>query len=60
MHIKKFESFNSNPNKLYYYSCDECNEIWESNSSCDKCKSCESDEVEEINTDEYNELKKNR
>jgi hypothetical protein len=68
-HIKKFEKFNSFDNvltneginlDLYYYSCDECDDIWKDEQECIKCKSCGSNEFEELNSEEWDELNKMR
>jgi hypothetical protein len=68
-YIKKFETFDfsqtihaTSKNELTnYYSCDDCNALWESfNETCDKCKFCNSDEIEDLSEDEFYHLQKSR
>ena len=57
--IKKFESFNnsSNLSKSYYYSCDECSNLWDTSEEQHICLNCDSEEIEELSKSEYNLLK---
>jgi hypothetical protein len=64
--LKNFEIFDLNISEdlknsnCCHYSCDECDNIWESEEECDSCKYCDSNEIEELNEEEWNELNKIR
>jgi len=64
-HLKKYESFELaqeeiDPKPSYYYSCDECDNIWKDDEECKSCKHCDSDEIEELHEEEWNELNKSK
>ena len=68
-YIKKFETFDFNQtlpitsksDLTMYYSCDECDALWQSfNENNDKCRFCKSGEIEELDEDEYFDLVESR
>lgn len=58
-HLKKFEDIDNI--KVNYYSCDECDCLFD-NPEIDLkcCPSCESIEIEELQKEEWDEIKKSR
>jgi len=57
--IKEFKKFNEGiVQNISYYSCEECDNIWEEDTSICNCRFCDSDEIEELDSEEYNLLKK--
>jgi hypothetical protein len=65
-YIKKFEDINLSDhmpitNKeqfISYYSCDDCDELWDDDKEYNCCKFCNCEDIEELSEVEFIEVKK--